>query len=353
MDRKMKKIIIIALIITLFLLAYAGWQSIFGRRDINIAPLTLEDTPDSSVSPMPTEPTATAKSSPTPSGKYPDLLTGTNCQTKPVRPVAVMLSSDPEARALAGISEADLVFEMPVINQVTRLMAVFSCHLPRKIGSIRSARNDFLSYAFFVDAILVHFGGEHEVLQRLDSAVINNIDCIKLDGTICLRDSKPRPNNAYTTADLIKSEAKILNYDISRTKTALSFRVASASSQAVEPPPLYTQEFTVRWRYSSKTNKYLRSRNNLPEIDSNTRTQVAASNVVILRTTEQKISYLYNRVKTVGSGPLKIYAGGSVTEGSWKKTSEKDSLQLLDKKGNKLDLNPGITWFEIVTADPY
>ena len=41
-------------------------------------------------------------------------ITGLACSGADVRPIAVMLASDPEARPLSGISQADMVFEMPV-----------------------------------------------------------------------------------------------------------------------------------------------------------------------------------------------------------------------------------------------
>src|SRR3954464_8538388 len=48
-------------------------------------------------------------------------LTGTPCSDPTRRPVAVMLTSDPEARPLSGLEQADMVFEMPVTpNGITR-----------------------------------------------------------------------------------------------------------------------------------------------------------------------------------------------------------------------------------------
>src|SRR3990167_11243831 len=49
-------------------------------------------------------------------------LSGVRCANSDHRPLAVMVSSDPEARPLSGISQADMVFEMPVTpSGVTRM----------------------------------------------------------------------------------------------------------------------------------------------------------------------------------------------------------------------------------------
>src|SRR3989344_2427674 len=81
-------------------------------------------------------------------------LSGERCQNAKRRPIAVMLSSDPETRPLSGIGAADLVFEMPVTDGgVTRMMTVFQCEQPKEIGSIRSARSDFIPWVHGLGAV--------------------------------------------------------------------------------------------------------------------------------------------------------------------------------------------------------
>lgn len=61
------------------------------------------------------------------------------------RPIAVMLGNDPVARPLSGLSKAEMVIEMPVlINDITRLMAVYQVNSPSEIGGVRSARHNFI-----------------------------------------------------------------------------------------------------------------------------------------------------------------------------------------------------------------
>lgn len=74
------------------------------------------------------------------------------------RPVAVMVNNIEQSLPQRGISKADIVYEMPVEGGITRLMAVFSDYhdLP-EIGSIRSARHDYVELALPLDAIYLHF----------------------------------------------------------------------------------------------------------------------------------------------------------------------------------------------------
>ena len=142
------------------------------------------------------------------------ILTGGECDNANDRLVAIMLSSDPEARPLSGIGQADIVFEMPVTpSGVTRMMAVFQCEQPKEIGSVRSARLDFVPLALGLDTIYAHFGGEHAVLAELDAGVIDNIDGLKYDGTTYYRKSSiPKPHNAFTNFELLKKIIGDLNY---------------------------------------------------------------------------------------------------------------------------------------------
>src|SRR3989344_2659590 len=66
-------------------------------------------------------------------------IAGISCDNYDRRPFAVMLAGDREARPLSSLSQADMVFEMPVApTGITRFMAVYQCNEPNEIGSIRS-----------------------------------------------------------------------------------------------------------------------------------------------------------------------------------------------------------------------
>jgi len=95
-------------------------------------------------------------------------ITGIRCKNGDKRPYAIMLAADKAARPLSGVSEADVVVEMPVITDgITRYMAVFKCEEPKEIGSIRSARHDFITLAKSFDAIYAHWGGSYFAWKNL------------------------------------------------------------------------------------------------------------------------------------------------------------------------------------------
>lgn len=277
-------------------------------------------------------------------------LSGLECENAASRPWAVMMPSDPEARPLAGIGQADMVFEMPVTESgVTRMMMVFQCTHPSEFGSIRSAREDFVPFVLGLDAIYMHWGGEHGVLAELDSNILDNINCLQLDGSICLRKKGvPMPHDGYSTSELFTKQAAKLKYNL--LDGSVVYEHTKGKSQgAVNPPALFNEANRVTWTYNAQSNLYYRYRTGKPEVDRGTGKQVMASNIAVLHTTSTYVNILYNRVKTVGSGSATLYQNGIAIPAKWQKTTEKSKLMLLDTGGKEIPFVPGNTWFEIVT----
>ena len=85
------------------------------------------------------------------------------------------------------------------------------------------------------------------------------------------------------------------------------------------------------------------------ERDSQSGVQVQADNIIVLKTTSEYVSILYNRVKTTGSGSIMLYKNGISVSGTWEKPIENALLVFKDMHGKELALNRGTTWIEIVT----
>ncbi|MEX1063891.1 MAG: DUF3048 domain-containing protein [Candidatus Paceibacterota bacterium] len=278
-------------------------------------------------------------------------IAGINCQNSNARPFAVMLSSDPEARPLSGVGEADIVFEMPVTpNQVTRMMAIFQCNQPKELGSIRSSRLDFLPLALGLNPIYAHFGGEHTVLERLNDGVIDNIDGLKYDGTVYYRKSSiPRPHNSFTDFDSLKKISDKLGYQTTGATISYLHEKNDKSLGVINPPVIYKGNFEVEWAYDQETNSYSRTRAGEEETDKNTGEQVRTKNVVFMETSWSPIDKDYIRIKTIGTGDISVYKNGQMVEGTWSKAGEKEKLFFYDAQEKEMIFAPGSIWVEIIT----
>ena len=274
-------------------------------------------------------------------------LSGEKCQNAKNRPVAVMLSSDPETRPLSGIGEADMVFEMPVTEGgVTRMMAIFQCNLPSEIGSIRSARSDFIPWVQGLGAIYAHWGGEKDALSRLNGRIVDNIDAMKYEGTYYYRKNEARPpHNGFTNAQLLAQASAKLGYNLG--KSATTYQHENGKSKGlVEPPGIYEGNFSVQWKYHPENNSYLRWRGGKEELDHNGSKQVEASNVIFLKTTWSPISKDYINVKTIGSGEAVIYKNGEAVSGSWEKKTATDRLVFYGSNRQEIKFATGNIWIE-------
>lgn len=277
-------------------------------------------------------------------------LTGLPCDNAAARPIAVMLASDPEARPLSGIGQADMVFEMPVTpNGITRMMAVYQCSEPKEIGSVRSARQDFIPLAQGVDAIFAHWGGERDALDELDAHAIDNVDALKYEGsTFYRKPGIPRPHNGFTTLQLIRDRAEQLGYRASSSLTPYahtadrgSRNLGSLSTTVTVPWP---QGMDVRFSYDQSENAYFRWRGGTREIDATTGTQARASVVITMETTATFLRDQYISVRTIGTGDATIAQNGRSISAHWKKPTAEATLTFTDSQGNAIPLEPGPIW---------
>ncbi len=283
-------------------------------------------------------------------------LSGLSCDNYNRRPLAIVLANDPVTRPLSGLSKADLIFELPVItNSITRLMAVYLCNSPEEIGSLRSARHDFIPLAQGIDAILVHWGGSHFALDKLNNGIMDNIDAmINLYKAFYRKDGMPWPHNGFTSIEELINSAQKYNYRLENEFEGYS-HIEEASNNNAHNKILrinYSYPYNVSYQYDSEINSYLRYRTNSKEIDKSNNQQVKAKNIVVMRVFSEQIENPdYNDLDLEGTGECQIYQNGIVIDCIWQK-SEKNpysKLKFLDKNTDQeIPFVVGQTWIEIV-----
>jgi hypothetical protein len=281
-------------------------------------------------------------------------LTGLPCQNPTERPVAVMLASDPQARPLSGLAAADMVFEMPVTpDGITRMMAVYQCGAaPKEIGSIRSARQDFIPLAQGLKAVFAHWGGEHEALARLDNHIIDNVDALIYEGTVFYRKQNiARPHNGFSTLALISGKAGTLGYAASASIAGNPHERAAVkphtTDQVEKVSVPWPQGMDIEFHYDRATNTYARWRGGEQEIDATTGKQVTVSVVIVMGTDASFLREQYISVRTTGTGIATIYQDGRSIPAHWNKSNADAMLTFTDANGEPVSLAPGHIWVAI------
>lgn len=275
------------------------------------------------------------------------------------RPVAVMVNNVKAALPQYGIADADIIFEMHVEGDLTRLMAVYADYtkIP-KVCAIRSCRYYYPVMAHGFDAFYVNWGFDETMRAYVDSLKIPYFDGMDNPGKMFGRDQNrinsgySLEHTAYFDGTQFASYVDKNNYrtELLDNKKGTAFLFNGLEEQIKPEGSVCTNvnvDFggaTATFEYDESTNTYLKSINGKKQMDSVAKKQLAFTNVIVLET---NISIRTNEGhKEIdwqgGNGSVGYYvSNGAVQKISWSKASEGDYLKFYDEEGNELPINRG------------
>lgn len=381
MGKKIKFIIIVIVIIVIAVAVY-----MLKKDDKSaVKQIDLNNNPQETSSPANTGPVSP--------------ISGLSCENYNKRPVAVMQPSDLPARPAAGFSEADIVFEMPQFTAGnTRLMGVYICNLPKEIGSIRSARHDFIALAKGLDAYFIHWGGSAFALELLKQNIIDHVDC--LNTNYCARwDWKNDPKMRMEDSGHITSENILKSMTDKGIKSEGNLSGYPHQEEAkMEDRPnggrlrvAFAEPCDVEYEYDKNSNSYMRIWNEVQDTDRNNNQKIAPKNIVVMFAKSEQIRLdidyagrgvqspwdlipkeeqagindipgapgigRYNNVEIgdpwydqTDNGLAKFYINGKEINGTWKKNKAKleSKLYFYDESGQEVKFVPGQIWVEVL-----
>lgn len=301
-------------------------------------------------------------------------ITGEACENWNRRNVAVMQPADVAARPLAGLSQSDMTFEMvAVYGSITRLMGVYGCNYPEEVGSLRSARHDFVHLAKSLDSIYLHWGRAdiEQFKEVLNSGIIDDMNCNddagKSSGKYCYR--KEATGNmrgvdtGYAKFASILEGAKAFGYNLDSNKFVGYPHQADAP---LDKRPnggnlrvAFAKPFDVEYDYDKESNSYKRTWGGVADTDRNNSKRIAPKNVVVMIADAApiKVGEQYANVQIgdpwydqADSGSAFFYMNGQQIKGSWKKNKTKidSKLFFLDEQGQEIKFVPGQIWVDII-----
>lgn len=276
------------------------------------------------------------------------------------RPYAVMINTHNASLPQVGLQDAYIVYELMVEGGITRMMALFKDKDISKIGSVRSARTQYLGYVYENDAIYVHAGGAKDAKNRISNEKISAVD---VDGKYGIRDknlNRAWEHTLFTSTELINNAIKNNNIRIeSNVDNLFDYQAISLDLSKYESKIVandisvnYSDYRTSEYSYDEEEKVYLRSMNGNKHIDLITEEQYEFKNIIIYDVVYSNYSYGkktgYQKLSNIGSGE-----GYYVTEGYaipivWEKSSEKEQTKYKIKETNEeLILNDGNTFIQI------
>ena len=321
---------------------------------------------------MPEEPSVStlapgSQSEPEPVLPYTNPLTGEGSQEDlgKNRPVAIMINNLKKALPQLGVSQADVIYEIVAEGGITRMMALYQdVEGAGLIGSVRSARDYYVSLAYGHDAIFLHAGGSDQAYIAIRNWGVTALDCVNgpYEGTLFWRDPDRRKNmgleHSVLTSDE-KIQELLPTYKKVEPEHREDFQVGWTFSQeapaggegAVRLTVPFSRYKTGVFVYDQEKNQYLVEEYDKPYVDGNTGEQVAVSNVLVLYTDVSAIqgdSAGRQSVRTTGSGTGVLARDGQLYPITWQREDKSDCLTFLDQAGAPMPLAVGHSYINIV-----
>lgn len=303
------------------------------------------------------------------------------------RPIVARIGNDEKVRTSfwqSGLNLADLVFE-ELIDQIgnayanTRYSAVYLSNDAPVIGPIRSGRLINIQIAAMLDGALAHSGASDGTRWVLSQTPLVNLDEYFNMPAYCYNKTHGYQGRLYTTGARARQWLAQKGWEKAVPLYGFAFsegvpgggQPITTIALTKAPWPKWSQ---AEWRYDPGSGKYLRFASGAPVIDSSysvtaewgsgadcaitsdgTRTQIRASNVVVMSAPHEKTTIVEDSnnatsvyIPLVGQGDVLIFRDGVMLGGKWQRQSVQEFFEFVDASGSQITLKPGNTWFEIV-----
>lgn len=282
------------------------------------------------------------------------------------RPIAVMVPNDTSALPHYSISNADILYEIMVEGNITRLMMVIQdWQNLERIGNVRSARHYFVFAAYEWDSIFCHYGNPYHADFVLDRPETQRINGMAAPSGVFFRTSdRKAPQNAYLSGEGILKAVDSYQYPLTHTDNYepnhynftpenapnnLSDIAGSFNATKVDLSGAYPIDKPY-FEYNEKDGLYYRYQYGKAHLDGANNEPLAFKNILVQNTYYEVLDpkgYLsFQMHDTTKKGYF--FTNGKGIPVTWKKTSDFGATRYYDTDGNEIILNTGKTMVCVV-----
>jgi len=298
------------------------------------------------------------------------------------RPYAVSINNTPVAvQVQTGLNRAYLIYEIPTEGYTCRMLALFK--LTDKdgtdkasedivgsgnvatndvvIGTVRSARHNFLDFCFESDAIFTHFGGSTWAESDEAKTGINWINGYYENSyfwrsnpedlasehtayTSFYRLKEATADKSFRTEAESAADTQVLKYNIGDIDLSTKEGAVACNSVTV---PYSSYQYTT-FKYDATTGNYLRFASGDPSLDHETKEQFNTKNIIVQRITHGMMpdDYCWD-LNTVGSGDGYYITNGYAVPIKWSKDSRTSKTKYTYLDGTEIEVSDGRTYIEV------
>ena len=283
------------------------------------------------------------------------------------RPVAVMVNNVEAALPQLGISKADIIYEIPVEGDVTRLMALYADYTAvPKICAVRSCRYYFPAYSQGYDAFYVNWGIDDSIADYLESLNLDQYDGMNNAGGLFGRD-QDRLNAGYSLehtgffdgtrfAEVVQAEGRRTDLNEDKKGTAFQF---NGMDEQLKPEGQDCKNVNINFgaatatlTYDEGSKTYLKQINGKPQMDGSDNTQLAFTNVFVLETDiSVRDDIGHKEINWYGGSDYVGYyvSNGGMQKIHWSKeaNNENSYLRFYDESGKEIKVNRGKSYIAV------
>jgi hypothetical protein len=265
--------------------------------------------------------------------------------------LAVKIDNLSPARPQTGLTEADIIYLLPVAGGLSRMLAVFSSHFPPVIGPVRSAREDDLELlGQFGRPAFAYSGAQPHLLPVVEKATIIDLYAGRAGGYF--RDPRRiAPHNLYAHTQQLLAEAPGAS-----TAHDIGFRFGPApaggrpaASVTVSYP---AASFTFRW--SAPDRRWLVWMDGRPAAAAEGG-QLGAATVVIQYTTVRTSRFREQGARppyaeSTGTGTGLVLRGGQAYAIRWSRPDASGGTTFTTTTGSPMTFARGPAWVVLAAA---
>jgi hypothetical protein len=312
---------------------------------------TPTPTPTPSPTPTPT-PTPSPTPTPTPTPTYRSPLDGQPAeQAKPV--LIVKLDNTRYAQPHAGLNRADVVYLEEVEYGITRIAAVFSSQVPRRIGPVRSARiTDIDLLAQYGHPAFAYSGAQRKMYPVLDSAAFRDVSPRRGAAGYSRDFNRRSPYNYYLDGKVALARAP---------KASLARDMGFVFDEDIPDGGLVATKATMTWSYASAAFEYRRKSGAYAVFLNGQRAGAEESKsgqnaaTVVIQYVTQEPSAFFDKgggntphAETIGKGRAVVMRDGLAWKARWSRPSARAGTSFTLEDGTTIAFKPGQLWIVLM-----
>lgn len=272
--------------------------------------------------------------------------------------VAIKVENAQVAYPLAGLEDAELVYEELVEGGVTRFLAIYHCTDSDKIGPIRSARAVDPGIMIPVTKILAYSGQNAPVLDALQKAGIVRIDESNAKGAMTRvpREGLDAEHTLYADSAEVRELASD-KFGETPPDEVFKFGDVEGDTKRAKTVEITFSDLT-QIRYVFAGDGYERFQPTEQPFELEGSGQLSVENVLI-----EEHEVINSKIKDVngnpsteiadqtGSGSATLFRDGQAISGTWKRASRNDLVRFETKSGDEMVFAPGSVWIHLLPND--